>query len=436
MRLLESPLKMKNKIIKLSLSIPFTLAIFYAPNVFASASLDGTLRTPNDGSAINQVSCSNIQSNLPNNDFVLSLYDEANVLIATSSPLNVSLAGATYNGGAEPHHNYHVGGTFLLTTTPTLSILKQYRVAFSPYMVCDSVLSATYSAPSPITLAFQYPVDSTSMATDFSSFQIVATNPSSVAVQGASLEVEYSRNSDFSNSLTVSDLITHQIAVSSSSVIYILKNQALYSNSVYYARVRNLGTNVSSSISWSTGLLSFTENTNAPIPPVFATSSSAGYVSVNSSFSPFFVDCSAYDNIPLFASGTIGGIFCNAKKTAYAVAEWFLVPPDFASSYWSNSLDSIKQVPPFSLVVATVNSFQASAGLVATSTPDYSELNLTLPGGYITDQAILSSNMLLNWLTTDDCNQACAQEKKDTFFSYFSAIVWLGAGIKILTFIF
>lgn len=434
---------MKNKLLKLSLSVPVALSLFFAQSALASIPNSPGLKL----SFGNYVGGSTPMSlygyaidSGPVNGLDISLYTNGGAGSWTwelKDQGGTILASTTYSGSCSAGCNL----TLPWDTPVNLDVVQRYELVriinSGPGVLNDgdrayALIQTPLSLP---VLSFKYPYDQTSIGNDFSSFQITASSTDANQSAGVSLEIIYARNPNFLNAITLSDNQTHLLGAGTSTVYYIQKPQALYSNSTYYAKVLNLGTNTSSTISWSTGQLTGTLNTNPPVSSIEVSTSTLGVLDVNSSSSPFYVDCSAYENVGFFSSGTIGGIFCNVKKTGYSIAQWLLVPPQFAQDYWQGALNNIKQVPPFNVVWGVVQSFEAQAQNASSTGANYADLNLDIPEAHINTQ-LLSADMVKNWLTTSHCNSACAQERKDTYFSWVSAIIWLGAGLKILTFIF
>lgn len=142
----------------------------------------------------------------------------------------------------------------------------------------------------------------------------------------------------------------------------------------------------------------------------------------------FEVDCSAYDNVEFFSSGTIGGIACSMRKSAFAVIEMLVVPPNFVQQFLFNSFTSIRNVFPFSLVTTLTGSISDSAVVTA---PDYAETAFTLPNGV--SAQLLTSTTFITAFTTDLCNTACATAKKETLFDYLTLLIWVFAGIKMVS---
>lgn len=142
----------------------------------------------------------------------------------------------------------------------------------------------------------------------------------------------------------------------------------------------------------------------------------------------FAVDCSAYDNVEFFSSGTIGGIGCSMRKSAFAIVEMLVVPPNFVRQFLFNSFVSIRNVFPFSLVNALTGSISDSA---VVSSVDYTDLAFTFPNGV--GAQLLSSTTMISAFTTDLCNTACATAKKTEIFGYITMLIWVFAGIKMVS---
>lgn len=145
--------------------------------------------------------------------------------------------------------------------------------------------------------------------------------------------------------------------------------------------------------------------------------------------------CSGDYDVPLFSSGTMRMIACTSKDILKSIIDWIFVPPKFVTDIWSEQIQHTKEVPPFNIVWGVVTAFQQTASSTSANSLNYNDLKLDIPEAHINTQ-ILSADMVKTWLTTSHCDATCAQGRKDTIFNWITAIIWLGAGIKILTFIF
>lgn len=263
----------------------------------------------------------------------------------------------------------------------------------------------------PIEVSFRYPIDSTSINSNFTDFQIYAYNPNSVTA-GASIEIYLSTKPDLSGYTTYTDSQTH-ILQPGTSTIYIRKNNLLQNNTTYYAKVRNLGTNSSSTISFNNGELTHTAWTGQTWPYTSST-----LQSTSTEVNPFYVDCSGES---FFSS-------CSLQKAIYATIGFLIVPPDFISDYMKNSLSNLNTVFPFSILYSFTGAIDGSIN----STPvlDYADTSSTLPMGLSIN--ILSQNGLRDILTTNTCNTTCAQEQVDTLFGIITSVIWFMTAIAVI----
>lgn len=274
-----------------------------------------------------------------------------------------------------------------------------------------------YTTPTPINLSFQYPFDTTSINTDFTHFQINANNPST-AIQGASIEISLSKNSNFTLSNYFTDNETHILQPNTTTTFNIAKSISLLSNTTYYAKVRNLGTNTSSTISFNTGQLVATTYTGTPLYEGSPLTQTEYYNGLVSTSSIFYIDCSAYDNTDFFSSSTFGMIGCIAKKVIWETTGWMVTPPDWAIEYIMTRIENMKTAFPFSLVYETIGGIQTGLNQTQSSQP----LNLNLPQiGLNTN--ILSSQTLENEIGTTSTA---------LFNSTFESVIWIFAGIATL----
>jgi hypothetical protein len=60
-------------------------------------------------------------------------------------------------------------------------------------------------------------------------------------------------------------------------------------------------------------------------------------------------DCSAYDNLPLFSSATLNGIFCKTQNFISGVFDWLIYPGESVKADLSNALDNVMSVFPFNI---------------------------------------------------------------------------------------
>lgn len=428
---------MKNKLLKFSISVPVALSLFFAQGASASTVINFDSAGNGiaiDNSQISGVSFSDVRTHtcVPSGYATLYHHDsqtQTTYIVATSS--YSSAPSCTYLDGTYYHYD---GGamSFSFYTNPTLVAGDDYSVSISGDIIPNSAGTGNWSAPSPVVLSFRYPVDSTSINTDFSSFQVYVQNTDPTRSLSFQPQIIYSRHADFSYGLTLDfPLGPNIVAPATTSQFSVLKNQALFSNSTYYAKIIDLYSGASSTISWTTGQLTGTENTNLIStfgPPGTVYSATSTMLDLNSTSSPFYVDCSNAGGGSIFSSSTVNVLACYAQKTLYSVVGFLVVPPDFVQSYLNNSVSSMKSAFPFSLVYGVVGKIQANT----TSTPvNYADLNISVPqiGLSVTP---LSSSTLENVLTTAHCDADCAKTRHDFIFNIISSIIWIGVATKLI----
>lgn len=149
----------------------------------------------------------------------------------------------------------------------------------------------------------------------------------------------------------------------------------------------------------------------------------------------FYVDCSAYDNVPLFSSGTIAGIGCQAQKVGMNIIGFLVTPPQWVANYLNAGVSSIKNAFPFNMVFGVVDTITNST---ASSSAIYGDLTLTFPSStYMSAVNVtpLSATFLKDTLTNPKCDSTCAENKKNDIFQFISAIVFVALGIKLITLI-
>lgn len=228
-----------------------------------------------------------------------------------------------------------------------------------------------------LSVDFAYPIDSSSIAGDFSHWQIdlvVGSDPISAhaGVLYGPVGTEYFDVQSGGSSY----------AAFATTTIYIPKTNQLVGSNRARIFLYDASDNViasSSQIQFSiTG--SYTNNTG-PFQPASNPFAPEDFTtSTDSAASLFFVDCSAYDGIGLFASGTIPAIVCAVKKTSFAVLQFFFVPHEISKDFVLNSIQQWKTTFPFSLFFA-INTIQQESIVEGRSTSTLSIAFPSMPFG-------------------------------------------------------
>lgn len=138
-----------------------------------------------------------------------------------------------------------------------------------------------------------------------------------------------------------------------------------------------------------------------------------------SSSSPFFVDCSAYDNVPFFSSGTIAGIGCSMRKAGAGILGFLVKPPDAVNTYLNDAFENLKHAFPFSIAFEVKDSIQNAVTNAPTTT---TTLAFTIPGH--------GTYTVLTPTTLDD---TIGSSTKAQVFQVIKYVIWLGTGIIIFT---
>jgi hypothetical protein len=335
--------------------------------------------------------------------------------IATSTI--ISQSSSNYDNG------WKYSSYFTFTENPQIELYKTYTASlyetdsYSYSSVKNGITIASgtleYVTPEQIRLTWGYPFDSTSINTDFTHFQVKVNNPETGITQGASLEVLLDDNPQFTSPIVSTDWQTHILQPNTTTTIDIQKSQAITQNGLYYAKVRNIGTNSSSTISFNMGNIDRTTWTGQTWPYTSST-----LQSTSTEVNPFYVDCT--DESFLSA--------CSLKKAAYAIIGFLVVPPDFINNYMKDSLSNLNTVFPFSILYSFTGAINGE--VLSTPTLNYNNTSSTMPNGVSVN--ILSANAFRDVLTTTDCNSSCAQTKVDYLFDIIENIIWFMTAIAVI----
>lgn len=144
------------------------------------------------------------------------------------------------------------------------------------------------------------------------------------------------------------------------------------------------------------------------------------YQNPEETLSPFFVDCSAYDDIGFFDTGTFSMIFCNIKKSTYEIGHQLFSAHKTTLDTLGNTFDYLKDGFPFNIVYGVSDSIQTALA------DDLTPQDLTLT---IFDQQ-------LPILTTTMMSDVLGQDTQDDLFGYVIDFAWVGAGLIVLFTIF
>lgn len=276
------------------------------------------------------------------------------------------------------------------------------------------------------TLAISYPANNSSVS-DFSQWSVnfdnEATSPAPL-----SLGIRWGTTSTPASMEHV-DYLPYSL-LTASTTLYVPKNIALQSNTTYWAQAFNLDSpyEVSPVISFNTGNVIYTQNTNPPSVSPFPSSTNG----LEASSSPFFIDCSQYQ-IGLFSSTTLDAMGCQIKKTAFAIIGFLVSPPEWASQSLQGSVALVKQSFPFSIPTLISNAVSSTQGTYATS----SVLSYGIPdlNGNLQTEVVASSTSLHDFLTTPTCNTTCAQNDVDFIFGIETAIIWVSVAFTLIRFL-
>lgn len=349
-------------------------------------------------------------------ELYLNFYDASNVLVASSSIESISNCSTScpvsFDFNVEPvldkYKTYHV--EYVQVSGGSITLVTYYQLLYTLPVAGD------------LNLALAYPVSSSTITSDFASwaYSLAPTLDN----MGGGIEIHWGTNP---SNLTHVDS-THFIEVYhlASYYKYLPKRDRLESNTTYYVKVLDVISNVSSTYTFATGQLTSMFYNDPLLFPDMPTST---IMDLNSTSSPFYVDCSGTGGGGLFSSSTVNVLACYGQKVLYSVVGFLVVPPEFISNFMNSSLNSLKTVFPFSMVYGSVNSIENAVS--ATSTVDYDNLKIDMPQIGISTN-ILSDDMIAGWLTTDSCDATCATAKQENYFDIMRAIIWVGVGFKIL----
>lgn len=395
--------------------------VFFSPNAKADTILitepgnQGNI--PITSGYINKA-ISTFNLNTPNGTFRI-LLQNASGTIATSNSTNAIGTGSTPTW-------FFSNIEFSFPTAINLELYKTYYLITQLYWNNNwisvpgggSSNTAYYETPTPINLSFQYPFDQTSINSNFTHFQINANNPAT-SIQGVSLEIWLAENSNFTNKLKYTDYQTHILQPNTTSTFDIQRSGLLKNNTTYYAKVLNLGTNSSSTISFNTGEIIQSSYTGQPENWIYTTST---LQSTSTEVNPFYIDCSEYDSNWLgFLSAD--GIACAIKKGTMGIIGFLVTPTDESSELLKNTISTIGTVYPFSLVTQTINSVKSAIENNITTTTSNLEINIPQIG--------LTGTMLSPTYLEDNIGTT----SKDIIFSIERYIIWAGVGIALIAII-
>lgn len=279
-------------------------------------------------------------------------------------------------------------------------------------------VEAQYNPNESIRLNFKYPIDSTSFPYDFTHFQIYANNPETNIVQGASLEILLDDNSNFTSPQIYSDYQTHILQPNTTTTIDIQKINAITQSGLYYAKVKSLGSNASTTISFNVSNPIATTYTGTPLYEGTPYNEEDIYNGLVATSSPFFVDCSAYNTDNFFSSSTLPALWCLTRKVFSETTGWFVTPPTWSIDYIKTRMTNMKQAFPFSLVYGTIGGIQTALTQTESSQP----LNLDLP------QIGLNTNIL----TSQTLENEIGTSTKTLFDTTVKNVIWIFAGIAAL----
>lgn len=166
-------------------------------------------------------------------------------------------------------------------------------------------------------------------------------------------------------------------------------------------------------------VISFSVSNNIIATSTPPWNASSTWLNLNSTSSPFYVDCSQTGGGSFFSSSTIDALACYAQKTIFAGVGFLVVPPAIFQDYMNDSILSMKNAFPFSLVYGISQSVQSSIN--TSSTVNMANLNLNLPG--VGTSTVLAELDLENWV---------GAEKKESIFTVLEYVIWAGLLFKII----
>lgn len=220
-------------------------------------------------------------------------------------------------------------------------------------------------------------------------------------------------------------------------VFNVPSNDTYYQNTFSFAVITGGGAHIFNCNNSNNLVLNYLQY--GPVNP-FSTSTQPDFyhfptTTLDATSTYFFVDCSAYDNVPLFSSGTIAGIGCQAQKVGMNIIGFLVTPPTWVSTYLNNGVSSIKNAFPFNMVFGVVNSITDNT---SSTSVNYSDLTFTFPSSTVMSSISvtpISATFLKDILTNPKCDSTCAENKKNDIFQFISAMVFVALGIKLITLI-
>jgi len=156
----------------------------------------------------------------------------------------------------------------------------------------------------------------------------------------------------------------------------------------------------------------------------FNATSSEGWINSiwNTSSSAFYVDCSGNDG-GFFTSSTLNAIGCQAQRVGMGLLGMFISPLPFINNYMTATISRIQTVFPFSMVFSAQNVIENQLASSSSENAGTLSFNTNTPIGSIT---VLTSSTLEN---------AIGSSTKNQVFDAIEFLIWLGAGVIIITLI-
>lgn len=155
----------------------------------------------------------------------------------------------------------------------------------------------------------------------------------------------------------------------------------------------------------------------------------------SASSSIFFHDCTMYDGISFFSSGTIASWGCETIKAGKGIIGWTLVPPDWALENLKESAD-FSTVFPFNIWYGISDQIEYIGQQIIVDNTSTS-VSITSVGPLeLGETELLGPTTLRDLLTTDECNVSCAQDIVDDLFLFIAFFIWVAFLIRVAFLIF